>query len=75
MRNDELAAAQAYVRLLKAARAALTEPEDGPLYVPLLASPIAEADGALERAGLCGNESRFFDLVRSLRPGASDGGR
>ncbi|MFB7915770.1 hypothetical protein [Streptomyces sp. NPDC056061] len=75
MRNDELAAAQAYVRLLEATRAALAEPEDGPLYVPLLASPIAEADGALERAGLCGNESRFFDLVRSLRPGMPGGGR
>ncbi|MFF9351677.1 hypothetical protein [Streptomyces sp. NPDC014734] len=75
MRNDELAAAQAYVRLLEATRAALAEPGDGPLYVPLLASPIAEADNALERAGLCGNESRFFDLVRSLRPSMPGGGR
>lgn len=49
MRNDELAAAQAYVRLLEATRAALADPDDGPLYVPLLASPIAEADGALQR--------------------------
>ncbi|MER5363559.1 hypothetical protein [Streptomyces sp. NPDC002785] len=75
MRNDELAAAQAYVRLLKATRAALAEPDEGPLYVPLLASPIAEADGALERAGLCGNESRLFDLVRSLQPSMSGNGR
>ncbi|MFJ5724519.1 hypothetical protein [Streptomyces sp. NPDC093149] len=75
MRNDELAAAQAYVRLLQATRAALAEPDEGPLYMPLLASPIAEADGALERAGLCGNESRFFDLVRSLQPSMSGGGR
>ncbi|MFD4943653.1 hypothetical protein ACFVYE_18645 [Streptomyces sp. NPDC058239] len=75
MRDDELAAAQAYVRLLEATRAALAEPDEGPLYVPLLASPIAEADGALERAGLCGNESRFFDLVRSLQPSMSGSGR
>ncbi|MER6104638.1 hypothetical protein ABT115_20530 [Streptomyces sp. NPDC001832] len=75
MRNDELAAAQAYVRLLEATRAALAEPDEGPLYVPLLASPIAEADGALERAGLCGNESRFFDLVRALQPSMSGSGR
>ncbi|GAA2424674.1 hypothetical protein ACFXPV_21470 [Streptomyces sp. NPDC059118] len=74
MRNDELAAAQAYVRLLEATRAALAEPDDGPLYVPLLASPIAEADGALRRAGLCGNESRFFDLVSSLHPSMSGTG-
>ncbi|MFI9626537.1 hypothetical protein [Streptomyces sp. NPDC052042] len=74
MRNDELAAAQAYVRLLEATRAALADPEDGPSYVPLLASPIAEADGALDRAGLRGNESRFFDLVRLLRPGVPSSG-
>ncbi|MFJ1699553.1 hypothetical protein ACIOHC_31390 [Streptomyces sp. NPDC088252] len=75
MRNDELAAAQAYVRLLQATRAALAEPDEVPLYMSLLASPIAEADGALERAGLCGNESRFFDLVRSLQPSVSGHGR
>ncbi|MEV8455072.1 hypothetical protein AB0467_07375 [Streptomyces sp. NPDC052095] len=69
MSADELAAAQAYVRLLEAARAALADPGDGPRYVPLLACPIAEADGALRQAGLHGNESRFFDLVSSLRPG------
>ncbi|MFF8618438.1 hypothetical protein [Streptomyces sp. NPDC015350] len=73
MRDAELAAAQAYVRLLEATRAALADPDDGPLYVPLLASPIAEADGALRRAGLCGNESRLFDLVRTLRPSVPGG--
>lgn len=75
MRDDELAAAQAYVRLLEATRAALFDPDDAPLYIPLLASPIEEADGALRRAGLSGNESRFFDLVRSLQPSMSDSGR
>ncbi|MEV7404599.1 hypothetical protein AB0N93_29965 [Streptomyces sp. NPDC091267] len=75
MRNDELAAARAYVRLLEATRAALSDPDDAPLYMPLLAAPIEEADGALRRAGLSGNEPRFFDLVRSLQPSMSDSGR
>ncbi|MEU3225246.1 hypothetical protein ABZ695_19090 [Streptomyces sp. NPDC006976] len=74
MRKDELAAAQAYVRLLEATRAALSDPQDAPLYLPLLASPIEEADGALRRAGLSGNETRFFDLVRSIRPSLSGSG-
>ncbi|WP_392675423.1 hypothetical protein [Streptomyces sp. LN785] len=75
MRNDELAAAQAYVRLLEATRAALTDPDQAPSYLPLLASPMAEADGALRRAGFCGNEAGFFDLVRSLQPSMSGSGR
>lgn len=74
MRTDELAAAQAYVRLLEATRAALSDPDNAPLYMPLLAAPIEEADGALRRAGLSGNESRFFDLVRSLQPSMSGSG-
>ncbi|MEV6162180.1 hypothetical protein AB0L71_09655 [Streptomyces sp. NPDC052052] len=74
MSNDELTAAKAYVRLLKATRAALEEPDEGPAHLSLLASPMAEADGALERAGLCGNESRFFELVRSLQPTVSGNG-
>ena len=69
MRHDERAAAQAYVRLLEATRAALTDPADAPLYIPLLASPIKEADEALRGAGLSGNENRLFALVRALRPG------
>ncbi|MFE2022704.1 hypothetical protein ACFW9O_32200 [Streptomyces sp. NPDC059499] len=68
MRNDEIAAAQAYVRLLAATRAALTDPADAPLYMPLLASPIEEADEALRSAGLSGNEDRLFALVRALQP-------
>lgn len=74
MRNDELVAAQAYVRLLEATRATLADPEDGPLYVPLLTSPMEEADGALRRAGLTGNEASFFALVRSLQPSMSGSG-
>ncbi|MGW1227222.1 hypothetical protein [Streptomyces sp. NPDC001515] len=72
MRNCERAAAQAYVRLLEATRAALADPDEAPLYMPLLASPIEEADGALRRAGLSGNEARFFELVRAVRPGVPD---
>lgn len=68
MRNDEIAAAQAYVRLLAATRAALADPADAPLYIPLLASPIEEADEALRSAGLSGNEDRLFALVRALQP-------
>ncbi|MCG7526353.1 hypothetical protein MHW47_18110 [Streptomyces sp. OfavH-34-F] len=74
MRKDELAAAQAYVRLLEATRAALSDPEDTPLYLPLLTSPMEEADGALRRAGLSGNETRFFELVSSLRPSTTGRG-
>ncbi|MGW2474076.1 hypothetical protein [Streptomyces sp. NPDC001665] len=74
MRKDELAAAQAYVRLLEATRAALSDPDDAPVYLPLLTSPMAEADGALQRAGFAGNETRFFELVGSLRPSLTGSG-
>ncbi|AEN14220.1 MULTISPECIES: hypothetical protein [unclassified Streptomyces] len=75
MRHDEVIAAQAYVRLLEATRAVLADPADAPLYMPLLASPIEEADEALGRAGLAGNEDRLFALVRTLVPGAAAPGR
>ncbi|KDQ71390.1 hypothetical protein ACFYPK_19015 [Streptomyces halstedii] len=69
MRHDEVTAAQAYVRLLETTRAVLADPDGTPLYLPLLASPIEEADEALRSAGLSGNEDRLFALVRALRPG------
>lgn len=75
MRNHERAAAQAYVRLLEATRAALADPDEAPLYMPLLASPIEEADGALRRAGLSGNEAHFFALVSAVRSGVPDAER
>ncbi|GAA2959953.1 hypothetical protein ACFPN0_31285 [Kitasatospora cinereorecta] len=75
MRHHEVAAAQAYVRLLEATRAVLADPADAPLYMPLLASPIKEADEALRSAGLSGNEDRLFALVRALRPSLSGSGR
>ncbi|MFD6279427.1 hypothetical protein ACFWFI_28240 [Streptomyces sp. NPDC060209] len=68
MHQAEIAAAQAYVRLLAATRAALADPAEAPLYMPLLASPIEEADEALRSAGLAGNEDRLFALVRKLQP-------
>ncbi|WP_031081202.1 hypothetical protein [Streptomyces sp. NRRL WC-3549] len=75
MRDAEVTAAQAYVRLLEATRAVLAEPDETPVYMPLLASPIEEADEALRRAGLAGNEDRLFALVRTLVPGAAAPGR
>ncbi|MFJ4840271.1 hypothetical protein [Streptomyces sp. NPDC088746] len=75
MHEAEIAAAQAYVRLLAATRAALADPADAPLYMPLLASPIEEADEALRGAGLAGNEDRLFALVRKLQPSLTGSGR
>ncbi|MFI2780348.1 hypothetical protein [Streptomyces sp. ALB3] len=74
MHEAEIAAAQAYVRLLAATRAALADPAEAPLYMPLLASPIAEADEALRSAGLSGNEDRLFALVRKLQPSLTGSG-
>lgn len=75
MHEAEITAAQAYIRLLAATRAALADPADDPLYMPLLASPIEEADEALRGAGLAGNEDRLFALVRELRPSLTGSGR
>ncbi|MDF0375923.1 MULTISPECIES: hypothetical protein [Streptomyces] len=68
MHQAEITAAQAYIRLMAATRAALADPDVAPLYMPLLASPMEEADEALRRAGLTGNEDRLFALVRELQP-------
>ncbi|MER7943501.1 hypothetical protein [Streptomyces sp. NPDC094458] len=75
MHEAEITAAQAYIRLLAATRAALADPADAPLYMPLLASPMEEADEALRDAGLAGNEDRLFALVRELRPSLTGSGR
>ncbi|MFE2974623.1 hypothetical protein [Streptomyces sp. NPDC059258] len=75
MDSHELAAAQAYVRLLEATRAALADPGDAPVYLPLLISPMREADQALRSAGLTGNEDRLFALVRALQPSLSGSDR
>lgn len=65
--HPELAAAQACLRLLHTARAAL----DGPVTArtaALLAAPIAEADEALRRAGLAGNEAELLHRIYDLAP-------
>ncbi|GHE50317.1 hypothetical protein GCM10018785_20000 [Streptomyces longispororuber] len=63
----ELAAAQACLRLLHTARAALSDPV-APGAALLLAGPIAEADEALRKAGLAGNEAALLDRVYDLAP-------
>ncbi|MGH4030260.1 hypothetical protein ACQB60_15115 [Actinomycetota bacterium Odt1-20B] len=60
------AAAQAYVRLLQSVRAALADPEHAARALPLLNAPMAEADEALHRAGLAGNERHLLDLIYEL---------
>lgn len=70
MTSRERAAAQAYMRLLGAVRAALAGPATvGPPPL-LLTAPMAEADQALAEAGFAGNEAELFDLVRDLHTGA-----
>ncbi|MFI2367917.1 hypothetical protein [Streptomyces sp. NPDC018833] len=66
MNDPELAAAQAYVRLLQTTRAVLSDPQRAPAALPLLSAPMAEADEALSTVGLAGNEAGFFRLVASL---------
>ncbi|MFJ8074317.1 hypothetical protein ACIQ7Q_10360 [Streptomyces sp. NPDC096176] len=68
MNDPELAAAQAYVRLLQTTRAVLADPQRAPLAVPLLAGPMAEADDALRAVGLAGNEADFFRLLATVHP-------
>ncbi|MZD03883.1 hypothetical protein GTW43_02135 [Streptomyces sp. SID5785] len=69
--HHELAAAQALLRLTHTARAALGGAEP-PGTAAVLAVPIAEADEALGRAGLAGNEAwlleRIYDLGSPLEP-------
>lgn len=71
MTDPELAAAQAYVRLLQTTRAVLADPEQSDVALPLLSAPIAEADEALRALGLSGNEAEFFRLISRRLPGSS----
>jgi hypothetical protein len=66
--DRERTAVQAYLRLLHTVRAAFDGPPDGdrPAVVP--PSVLAEAEAALARAGLSGNEERFFLLLREWCP-------
>ncbi|MGV9315411.1 hypothetical protein ACWDR0_24990 [Streptomyces sp. NPDC003691] len=69
MTDPETTAAQAYVRLLGATRAAIDGPGRSPTALPLLTAPMAEADEALDALGMAGNEAAFFALVGQLLPG------
>ncbi|MCX4673281.1 hypothetical protein OG453_42745 [Streptomyces sp. NBC_01381] len=66
--TPELAAAQACLRLLHTARAALTGPVPTAAAASLLAGPMAEADEALRRAGLTGNEAELLARIYDLDP-------
>ncbi|MGN5381388.1 hypothetical protein BIV25_43950 [Streptomyces sp. MUSC 14] len=68
--DRERTAVQAYLRLLHTVRAAFDGPPDGgrPAFVP--PAVLAEAEQALARAGLAGNEEDFFRLLRDWCPPA-----
>ncbi|MFE2510910.1 hypothetical protein ACFXC9_21045 [Streptomyces naganishii] len=66
--DRERTAVQAYLRLLHTVRAAFDGPPDSarpPLVPPAV---LAEAEQALARAGLAGNEEAFFGLLREWVP-------
>ncbi|MGW7078393.1 hypothetical protein [Streptomyces sp. NPDC054866] len=69
--TPELAAAQACLRLLHTARAALSGPSPA-AAASLLAGPMAEADEALRRAGLTGNEAELLNRIYDLEPDRPD---
>ncbi|MFC9126275.1 hypothetical protein ACFT4A_05415 [Streptomyces sp. NPDC057099] len=65
--DRERTAVQAYLRLLHTVRAAFDlETGSRPAIVP--PGVLAEAEAALERAGLTGNEEEFFRLLRDWCP-------
>jgi hypothetical protein len=68
--DRERTAVQAYLRLLHTVRAAFDGPPDEarPAVVP--PAVLAEAEQALARAGLAGNEEDFFRLLRDWCPPA-----
>ncbi|WP_333763708.1 hypothetical protein [Streptomyces sp. IBSBF 2390] len=68
--DRERTAVQAYLRLLHTVRAAFDGPPAGdrPAVVP--PAVLAEAEAALTRAGLAGNEEQFFRLLREWCPPA-----
>ncbi|MEU3979008.1 hypothetical protein AB0F77_02690 [Streptomyces sp. NPDC026672] len=66
--DRERTAVQAYLRLLRTVRAAFDGPPEGgrpPLVAPAV---LAEAEEALARAGLTGNEEEFFRLLHTWCP-------
>ncbi|GHE05744.1 hypothetical protein [Streptomyces alanosinicus] len=68
--DRERTAVQAYLRLLHTVRAAFDGPADGGRPVVVPPAVLAEAEQALTRAGLSGNEAEFFRLLRDWCPPA-----
>ncbi len=69
--DRERTAVQAYLRLLHTVRAAFDVPSGPPEAArPPVVAPavLAEAEQALARAGLAGNEEAFFRLLHSWCP-------
>lgn len=70
--DRERTAVQAYLRLLHTVRAAFDTGRPGAPHTagPPLVPPsvLAEAEAALARAGLTGNEEKFFRMVRTWHP-------
>ncbi|MFI2629585.1 hypothetical protein ACH5A2_04230 [Streptomyces collinus] len=69
--DRERTAVQAYLRLLHTVRAAF-DVEGGPPLIP--PTVLAEAEQALARAGLTGNEKAFFRLLENWCPTADSPG-
>ncbi|MFI8191290.1 hypothetical protein ACIF8T_21135 [Streptomyces sp. NPDC085946] len=69
--DRERTAVQAYLRLLHTVRAAFDAASGPPgAALPPVVPPsvLAEAERALRRAGLAGNEEEFFRLLRAWCP-------
>ena len=69
--DRERTAVQAYLRLLHTVRAAFdmeSGPPDAPRPPVVPPSVLAEAEAALDRAGLAGNEEAFFRLLQTWCP-------
>ncbi|MFF5345405.1 hypothetical protein ACH46L_27825 [Streptomyces althioticus] len=71
--DRERTAVQAYLRLLHTVRAAFGDDglrPAGPAVLPMVPpSVLAEAEAALEGAGLAGNEEEFLRMVGDWQPG------
>ncbi|WP_432055346.1 hypothetical protein [Streptomyces sp. bgisy022] len=71
--DRERTAVQAYLRLLHTVRATFDTPSGPTGPVPPSVVPpsvLAEAETALARAGLSGNEEEFFHMLREWCPSA-----
>ncbi|GGW76350.1 hypothetical protein [Streptomyces griseoloalbus] len=69
--DRERTAVQAYLRLLHTVRATFDTqpaPPDAPRHAIVPPSVLAEAEAALARAGLAGNEEAFFRMLRDWHP-------